>query len=288
MRFPSKSEVPTETCSCSSTQHADRKRAFDAAREQWPALGFGFDQYCAHLTRLGYADALPHFPSSVYLCCACSSVGNAACRVLEAAYFPALRSFIAKFDARPEIIEDLLQQLRARLFVGPKARILTYKGKGALQGWLRGVARSVAVDFIRVRKARREDSWYSTDSDVTGTEYVCASPSYSPEDDYVYARYTDTVMCGLQRAMGALDGEDRQLLHHYFVSGLTIDALAPLYAVNRSTIARRIQRNVGRVRRELRREVTPQLGPFEPGELESWAPIVFHRLNVDAGALLAD
>jgi len=34
--------------------------------------------------------------------------------------------------------------------------------------------------------------------------------------------------------------------------------------------------------------VTPHLGPLEPGELENWAPVVYRRLNVDAGALLAD
>ncbi|HVZ32183.1 MAG TPA: sigma-70 family RNA polymerase sigma factor [Polyangiaceae bacterium] len=270
-----------------SSFELDLARAHDTAAEHWPTLAISFERFKAHLSRLGYREQLPKYPSSVYLCAACICEADTACKVFEAAYFPSLQRFISKFDSRIDIIEDLLQQLRTRLFVGSGARIASYQGKGSLQGWLRGVARSIAVDFLRARKTRREDSWCAFDGEVPYNDCSGAAHVSSPEEDYFVERETRGLLAGLRRALGTLDAEERQLMQHYFVSGLTIDALAPLYGVNRSTVARRIQRNLARIRRELRRELLPEFGAIEVADLENCVPLVYQRLEVDACVLLA-
>jgi hypothetical protein len=95
------------------------------------------------------------------------------------------------------------------------------------------------------------------------------------------------VQRALSKSVLALGVEARTLLHHYFVSGLGIDALGQLYAVDRSTAARRIARTVRRIQRGLRQELTPVLGALDAAELESWVPILFERCDMTADALLA-
>ena len=70
------------------------------------------------------------------------------------------------------------------------------------------------------------------------------------------------------------------------LSGLSIDALASMYSINRSTAARRVQRNVERIRRAIHKELSRsaiELGSFELAEL--W-PTLGKRLNVNASSLL--
>ena len=54
-----------------------------------------------------------------------------------------------------EFIEEALQTLRARLLVGPRAKIADYAARGTLVAWLSVAAARVALDAIRSRNARK-------------------------------------------------------------------------------------------------------------------------------------
>jgi RNA polymerase sigma-70 factor, ECF subfamily len=286
MRFPSKSDTRAEACGCTSAMHAQRRQAFAAAREQWPAVALRFEQFCAHLNQLGYTHDLPVHAPSLYLCVACGLGDPRACKLLETNYFPALRTCVTRLDARAHVVDEVLQQVRDRLLVGPAPRIARYHGRGSLSGWLRAVAQNTARDFSRAERSSREQGPRGLDTEAPAPSVALMVPP-SAEEEAFRARYAPIVQRALSKSVLALGTEERTLLHHYFVSGLGIDALGQLYAVDRSTAARRISRNVRRIQRGLRQELIPVLGPIDAAELERWVPVLYQRFDMTAETLLA-
>jgi RNA polymerase sigma-70 factor len=255
------------------------RRAYQEARAHWPELNVTFEDFSDHLERLGYGRELPAQLEGLYLCIACAHGCPSACKQLEARYFPALRGFVSKLDPRPDAVDDLLQQIRYRLLVGPEPRIRAYRGEGSLDGWLRRVAHTVALDSIRVRVGR-ERLLQRLRHDSACMGQLQASPPPLPDEHLQRKGYEQIVRCALQQSLRTLPNELRQLLGHYYVGGLSIDQLGTLYAVNRSTAARRILRSVLMIRRSLRKELSRLLGTAAALEWES-STAAFHP-NWDA------
>jgi RNA polymerase sigma-70 factor len=276
MQLPSDSGISAEDSLGTATWDAQQRQAFEAARADWPALRVRFEDFCSHLERLGYDHELPPQLSCLYLCVACSLGCAAACNQLEARYFPPLRAFVTKFDPRPDVVDDLLQQIRYRLLVGPAPRIRTYRGEGSFDGWLRKVANTIAVDSIRINTGRqRRAQRLSQDTACVDRIHAAAPP---PLDDQLHReRYASIVQRALHQSIHALPSDQRQLLHHYFVSGLNIDQLGAMYGCNRSTAARRIVRSIRMIQRALRKELSQRMGSLGGGELESWVPVLYRR-----------
>jgi len=285
MQLPFDSGTSAEDSPRTPTWAAEQHLAFDAARAAWPALRVRFEDFCSHLDRLGYERELPPQLGSLYLCVACSQGCATACTQLEAKYFPALRAFVSKFDPRPDVVDDLLQQIRYRLLVGPAPRIRTYRGEGSFDGWLRRVASTIAVDSIRTNIGH-ERRTHRLGQDTACIDRIHAAPTPPPDEQLHRERYTGIVQRALYRSIHALPSDQRQLLHHYYVSGLSIDQLGSMYTCNRSTAARRIVRSVRTVQRALRAELSQHLGSLAGGELESWMPVLYRRWGVDVGGWL--
>jgi RNA polymerase sigma-70 factor (ECF subfamily) len=250
-------------------------------------LDVSFKQFCQHLNQLGYIDDLPSHVSSVYLCIACSDGSEAACGLLEARYFPALKVGISKFDARADVVDDILQELRCRLLVGPTARIRGYGGRGVFSGWLRAVARTVAVDFVRVRGAQIRRVKCLSLSNVSA-ELMHAAPAATPEEQVHCQRNSTSIQRALCKSIQALPERERRLLSLYYVGGLTIDQLGASYGLNRSTIARQINRSVQTVRRGLRDDLRPSSGAPLAREVSDWIPASYGWLVMDAAELLGE
>lgn len=260
-------------------------RAYQEARAHWPGLNVTFEDFSDHLERLGYGREVPAQLDGLYLCIACSQGCPAACKQLEARYFPALRGFVAKLDPRPDAVDDLLQQIRYRLLVGPEPRIRAYRGQGSLDGWLRRVAHTVALDSIRVRVGR-ERLLQRLRHDSSCISQLQASPPPPPDEHLQRQRYDRIVRCALQESLRSLPNELRQLLRHYYVGGLSIDQLGTLYAVNRSTAARRILRSVLMIRRSLRKELSRLLGTAAALEWEAAASALHPNWDADVAGWL--
>ncbi|MEO8177715.1 MAG: sigma-70 family RNA polymerase sigma factor [Deltaproteobacteria bacterium] len=285
MQLPFDSGISAEDSPCTSTRAAERRRAFETARADWPALRVRFEDFYNHLERLGFEHGLPPQVSSLYLCVACSQGCAIACKQLEAKYFPPLRAFVARFDPRPDVVDELLQQIRYRLLVGPAPRIGTYRGEGSFDGWLRKVAHTIAVDSIRINIGRERRS-HRLGQDAGCVDCIHAAAPPPPDEHLHRERYASIVQRALHQSVHALPSEQRQLLHHYYVSGLSIDQLGAMYACNRSTAARRIVRSVRMIQRALRKELSQHLGTLGGGELESWVPVLYRRWGVDMGGWL--
>jgi len=260
-------------------------RAYQEARTHWPNLNVTFEDFSDHLERLGYGRELPAQLGGLYLCIACSQGCPIACRELELRYFPALRRFISKLEPRLDAVDDLLQQIRYRLLVGPEPRIRAYRGQGCLEGWLRRVAHTVALDSIRVRIGR-ERLLQRFRRDSTCIAQLQASPPPPPDEHLQRKSHDQIVRCALQQSLRTLPNELRQLLQHYYVGGLSIDQLGAIYAVNRATAARRLLRSVLMIRRSLRKELARLLGTAAAQEWEASSSAFHPNWDVDVAGWL--
>src|SRR5262249_33604316 len=124
--------------------------AYVAAARMWPRISLSYEQFQTHLTSLGYpCVGVPTYPSDVYLCAACAQGQYVAYQALEAAHFPALRTAVQHLVRRTLTVDDVLQEVRTRLFLGSSPKIATYRGSGTLSAWLRKVAVNASQDQLR-------------------------------------------------------------------------------------------------------------------------------------------
>jgi RNA polymerase sigma-70 factor, ECF subfamily len=219
------------------------------ARRTWPGVTLSYERFRAHVTREGSAPAVvPAHPADLYLCAACLDGQAAAYQSLESAHFPALRAIVRRLLDDPSAVEEVLQEVRTRLFVGDSPKIASYRGSGCLSGWLRSVAVHAAQDHLRAVSVRR--GWLRK---LERTQHANAALATDATDEQAFQTQRASV-CeqAWNSAIRSLGSSERQLLHHHFVSGLSIDVLGAIYAVHRATIARRIRRATDRVRRRVR------------------------------------
>lgn len=283
--------LPFEHATCgretpSAQPDEQRRRAFELARDTWPALDVSYEAFCAHLDALGLGAHRPLQLAQVYLCIACSQGQALACRQLEERYFPALRAHLVRFDPRPDVIDEMLQKIRYRLLVGPAPRIASYRGEGLFEAWLLRVASSVGIDFIRTR-ASHERRQRLLAQDTACQEHTHGAVAPPPDEELHRERCVRAGELALSRALRALPAEKRQLLHHYYVSQLTIDQLGAMYGCHRSAAARRLVTCVQQLQRALHRDVSFQ----ERGgaTLDNWWRSLYRRTQqADWLATLAD
>jgi RNA polymerase sigma-70 factor, ECF subfamily len=236
------------------------EEAFVSARRVWPHISLSFRQFQDFVTLPHDGWTVPAYPADVYLCTGCVNGHGDAYRALQAAYFSSLRAVIYRVTGDRPAVDDVLQDVCTRLFVGEAAKLRTYRGSGTLGGWLRRVAVRASQDYQREKWAQR---------DRLRKLARVAPDDASPEAPSSLQRHTtlgEQAWCG---AIGLLDAADKQLLHHYFVSGLSIDILGAMYEVHRATIARRIQRVAQLVHRRARKALAGHFPELDTGDLDA-------------------
>jgi RNA polymerase sigma-70 factor (ECF subfamily) len=212
----------------------------------------------------------------LYLCAACVAGQPLAFQTLEELHFPAVTAVFWQQLGDRATVQELLQELRIRLFVGASPRIATYRGRGPLAAWLRTIALHAAQDHLRASNVQRGHLLQLSCAQQEREGSGHAQPSeresllFGQRRERIVERACSAAMAGLERGQ-------RQLLHHHFVAGLSIDELSPMYSVHRATIARRIQRVIEHLRSLVRRELTAryQLSGEELEELlqETWCEL---------------
>jgi RNA polymerase sigma-70 factor len=182
----------------------------------------------------------------VYLCLGCSMGFDEGYRALNDEYLMGARTVIRQLLHKEDDVEDVLQEVRGRLLVGPRPRITSYRGNGPLSTWLRVILRRAAVDHCRAQ-ARQQQCRYQQMQHARALYDVAMPP-----DEVSFECATARVcQASLTASIAALPPHESQMLRHYYVAGLGIDILGRMYGVDRSTVARRIQRTIGRMRQRL-------------------------------------
>ncbi|NUP12564.1 MAG: sigma-70 family RNA polymerase sigma factor [Polyangiaceae bacterium] len=192
--------------------------------------------------------------ADLYLAIALEAGLPAAVRVFEDRLVPEIVVALARMRLTEDVVEEVTQALRADLLVGSGAgpRIERYSGLGALSSWVRVSASRLALNTLR--KTKRET--FLDEAVMAEWPEVAASPA----ERHLRATYVQYLKTALTEALAALEPRQRTLLRQHLLDDLTIDELALLYRVHRSTCARWIADARAALVRATRKNLVQRLG----------------------------
>ncbi|MFV8749727.1 sigma-70 family RNA polymerase sigma factor [Nannocystaceae bacterium ST9] len=162
---------------------------------------------------------------------ACADHHAGALRFFERTLGPELDRAIARSPTLGLSKPEFRQLALVRLFVHepPRAaKIASYQGRGSLRAWLRVMVTRLIIDLSRRRSSPAEPG----DPDLL--DALAEGPD--PELDYLRQRYEPRLRAALAAGIEALEVRQRNLLRQRYIHELSVDALARLYAVHRSTL----------------------------------------------------
>jgi RNA polymerase sigma-70 factor (ECF subfamily) len=121
------------------------------------------------------------------------------------------------------------------------SKLISYTGRGSLEGWLRTV---MAQEYVnRYRKQRRFTSM--EEESERGAQFA------SPEPDPKPIPADPRLEAATDEALGELSAEDRFVLAAYHLDGHTLAQIAAILGVHESTISRRLDRLAGALRKSI-------------------------------------
>lgn len=249
-----------------------------AARAAWPQITLQdevFDAYVAERE----APASPERAADLFVACAASRGDGAAIAALEARYFGDLARALAKTGLDAADVAEVLQQLRAFLFVktgDAPPRIVEYKGRGDLGGWLRVTA--VRLGSKLRRKTKRE---VPLDD---GGAAMLDGPGLDPEVGYLKEAYRAQFAEAFKEALRALPARERLLLQQHLLDGLSIDEIGGLHGVHRATAARWVSKAKDDLLADARERFAARVG-VSKRECDSVLRMVESRLDVTLRSL---
>jgi RNA polymerase sigma-70 factor (ECF subfamily) len=212
--------------------------AYQGAQLAWPGVTLAFERFVAHAQQVGLdleTGTTPPDPANladVFLACAAGQGDRVAIQVLEEQYIAAARVSVRRLDARPEFVDDVMQELRARLLLPPEPRVLKYGGRGPLLAWIRVAATRIAIDALR---AVRELVGHEP-GDADALEQV----DFGPEVQLLRVAYREAFQQAIAAAVAALSPQDRSLLRRHLIQHMTLEEMAAPYGVHPATVARRL------------------------------------------------
>jgi RNA polymerase sigma-70 factor (ECF subfamily) len=209
------------------------EKAYADGEQAWPRVKLSYDAFCAHVRRaLGPAPdwEWQRHAADLFLCAACALNEREATRLLNTQILPRAAKAIARIDSDAHFVDEAMQVLLHKLFVGPDPKIAVYAGRGSLLAWLRVTATRVALDMLRTLGAQRAHQ-------IDLSERI-AQAGINPLNDLMKSRYAEAFQEALRTAIRELPVRDRNLLRLRLVGQCGIDQLGQMYRVHRATAAR--------------------------------------------------
>lgn len=214
----------------------------EEAHAAWPTIRLDDADFVRFLSeRLSLpcsaADLAKLHGSDLFLVCACARGDAAALLRLDGSFLSSLPRSLRRIDPSPSFTDEVVQLVRRRLLLGDggrRPRIFDYGGRGSLSGWLRVLATRTALN-LRESARPTEGLDAAMESDLIAG---ALGPEQALIKGQIRAHFTDA----LCRALGSLSVEERNLLRLHLVESLSIDRLAVMFQIHRSTAARRIER----------------------------------------------
>jgi RNA polymerase sigma-70 factor, ECF subfamily len=212
--------------------------AYQDAQRAWPAVTLAFERFVAHGRQVGFSPG-PRGDESdlantadLFLACACGDGDRPAIEALEAQYMGPARASLRRLDPRPDFIDDVMQELRAKLLLPPEPRILRYGGRGPLLAWIRVAASRIAIDSLRAVR----DDMAREPRDPDSLEKV----DFGPEVQLLRAAYRESFQEAVSAALAGLTPKDRNLLRRHMIERMTLEEISGPYGVHPATVARRL------------------------------------------------
>ncbi|WP_245767974.1 transcriptional regulator [Stigmatella erecta] len=190
----------------------------------------------------------------------CAQGLPAACALLEQEVLLKLRVPLSRIHPSPAFVDEVLQVLRAKLLmtrVEAPSRLLGYAGTGPLLYW---VSISAVRLALRMRKALGEESQAE----------VLAAPGGL---GFVLEEARGHVRAALIRAVASLNDVDRVLLRLHFVEKLSLERMAALFGLHKSTLSRRLSVVQALLKKRTRRALAERLSlPTGSGQPDARHP----------------
>jgi RNA polymerase sigma-70 factor (ECF subfamily) len=244
------------------------------ARTLWPDIRLDDDAFLAHLATLPSGGDLGNLElTDLFLACACLAQDRAALAVLEREVLSQVPRWIRRLAGATT--DDIQQDLRQKLLVGPDPLLRRFDGRSPLTAWLRVIASRRAIDHQRAQKPER---------DTGDFEDLWAGPD--PELDALKVHDAQALRDLLQQALEALPPRERNLLRLHYLEGVSLERLAVLERVHRATVARWLAGSREQVLDAVRDGLTRTLR-LTDSESESLVRLVRSRIELSLRRVLA-
>lgn len=206
----------------------------------------------------------------------CARGDRAALDRFERDYLAGLPAALAHMKLPAALVDEVVQQTRVKLLTGDPPPLVGYVGHGNLRGLVQVVATRFALDHLRAAGRLAPDD---------GTADLAAIDD-DPELAYLKAHYRDAWKAAFTAAALALEPRDRNLLRLHHLSGVTLDALAAMYAVHRATAVRWLADARAKLLSGTRTRLASDLSVSD-AELDSIIALIDSRLDASVARLLA-
>ena len=218
--------------------------------------------------------------SDLYLAFACSEGDPGAMRAFGT-LLNSVAGAVRSVDGAPSFVDEILQRLRTRVLVaedGRAARILDYAGRGSLENWLRAGALRLALNA-------RRDARRGPEPLPEPSIWEPAAPTVERTLELLRGRYAAEFGRALREAFGSLEPGERNVLRMHFLEGMSLNQIAAMYQVNKSTISRRMAKArellLERTRDQLERKLD-----LPPPELDSLLEQLGPKLDLSLSSVL--
>jgi RNA polymerase sigma-70 factor, ECF subfamily len=215
----------------------------------------------------------------VALAAACARGEAKALAEFEARFGVEIDRAIHKSPRLGVSADEFRQLIRERLFVaagGKPARIAGYQGKGPLKSWVRVTCARLVVDI-----ARKSGSEIPKDDEEIARRLPAAPDA---ELDHLRRAYGEVLPEAFAAALTGLTPRQRNLLRQRFLHELTVERLAAMYQVHRSTIFEWLNQARG----DLQSHLKIALAARVPGpDLDSVVALLGSELELSVRRMLA-
>jgi len=187
----------------------------------------------------------------------CAAGNEKAWEVFLTRFREKLYEMALRIAREPSAAQDLSDSLYGDLYGLTSSdrirasKLISYTGRGSLEGWLRTV---LAQEFInRYRKNKRLVSLDETDPDEDGShrhvpELVAPENNPPVAPDARLTKATD-------ETLAALPADERFILAAYHLDGRTLAQIADILQVHESTISRKVEK----ITKSLRKQIVARL-----------------------------
>jgi len=206
-------------------------QAYHAGRAVWAELRMDLSAFQAWVRGAGIdAEALRERGEELYLVAGCVAREAEAYQAFERRYLATLTQSVGRIVLSPDQADELRQQLRVTLLLGPAPKIGTFRGQGPLGAWVQVCAVRLALKLGAARDR------------LAGPDASLLEGLVSQEADQellaAKSQYRDTFQAALEECFSALPSRQKTLLRMHFLDGMSIDEMGQVFHVHRATIAR--------------------------------------------------
>ncbi|MEM6992245.1 MAG: sigma factor-like helix-turn-helix DNA-binding protein [Myxococcota bacterium] len=256
------------------------ERLWSQARHEWPMLAATPDSFSEALAaRVEDPAGLERVcGADLYLVLGCLAGDVEALRGLDAV-LTGLRPAVARAGASAAQIDDVLATIRARLLVGSaagEAKLALYRGEARLAAWLR---------VILLREYRAQNQREARHAGVDSELHALLDRDADPELEELRRRFRAPFRDAFAAALESLTPKQRTVLRHHLLDQLSIDRIAALHRVHRSTAARWLVAIREHLFEQTRTHLMQSLG-LSTGEFASVLALVRSRLTYSIAGFL--